>query len=269
MAVQDFEYEPIMKSIISRDNATFKQLKKLSESARERRKTGQTLLDGVHLIEAYLATGSIPEILVVTEDGADNIEIAALLTQAVSSQKIVLSYTLFAEISPVETPTGILAVIKIPSPQVPAMPEFAIMLEDLQDPGNLGSVLRSGAAAGVKVVWLSAGCVDAWSPRVLRAGMGAHFALPIVERADLQARVASFNGRTLAACLQGEPLYDLDLSGPVAFLIGNEGAGLSRALMDAASTRVTIPMPGTVESLNAAAAAAVCLFERVRQTRGH
>lgn len=268
MPIQDTDHEQAMKSIISRDNPIFKQLKKLSESARERRKAGQTLLDGVHLIEACLASGNIPQMLVVTESGAEHAEIAALLDRTEILLKIILPQALFTEISPVETPTGILAVIDIPHPNTPAKPEFAMMLEDLQDPGNLGSVLRSAAAAGVQVAWLSAGCVDAWSPKVLRAGMGAHFVMPIMERTDLHATVAGFNGMTLAACLQGESLYGIDLRGPVAFMIGNEGAGLRQALIDAASKRFTIPMPGAVESLNAAAAAAVCLFERVRQKWG-
>ena len=256
-----------MKSIISRDNPTFKQLKKLSESARERRKAGQTLLDGVHLIEACVAAGQTLQMLVVSEGRLGHTEVAALLACVSAAQTIVLPNALFAELSPVETPTGILAVIDIPLPMVPAKPDFALLLEDLQDPGNLGTILRSAAAAGVQVVWLSAGCVDAWSPKVLRAGMGAHFAVPVVERVDLLATAARFDGQTLAACLQGEALYDIDLSGPVAFMIGNEGAGLGQALIDAAGKRFTIPMPGAIESLNAAAAASICLFERVRQNR--
>jgi TrmH family RNA methyltransferase len=95
--------------------------------------------------------------------------------------------------------------------------------------------------------------------------MGAHFALPIVERADLAAMAATYAGQKLAACLGGKSLYALDLTGAVVFMIGNEGAGLSLDLIEAASQRFTIPMPGQVESLNAAAAAAICLFERVRQ----
>ncbi len=257
-----------MKSIISRDNPTFKQLKKLTESARERRKSGRTLLDGIHLIEAGLAAGLVPAMLVASEAGASSAEIAELMARVTAPAKIVLPDVLFAEISPVETPTGILGMIDIPALRVPESPDFALMLEDLQDPGNLGSILRSAAAAGVRVAWLSTGCVDAWSPKVLRAGMGAHFVLPIVERVDLPRVVSEFCGETLAACLQGDPLYDLDLRGPVAFMIGNEGAGLSGELIAAAGRRFTIPMPGRVESLNAAAAAAVCLFERTRQTRG-
>ncbi|HQR51293.1 MAG TPA: RNA methyltransferase [Methylophilaceae bacterium] len=257
-----------MKSIISRDNPTYKQLKKLAESARERRKTGHALLDGAHLVAACLAAGRLPEMLVVAESAAGNAEISGLLANTAGAQKIRLSDALFAEISPVETPTGLLAVVEIPHFPMLTRPEFGLLLEDVQDPGNLGSILRSAAAAGVQAAWLSAGCADAWSPRVLRAGMGAHFVLPVVERADLTAVATGFPGQVLAACLEGESLYRLDLAGPVAFMIGNEGAGLSRELIAAAGQRFTIPMPGRVESLNAAAAAAVCLFERVRQTHG-
>lgn len=257
-----------MKSIISRDNPTYKQLKRLAESARERRKAERTLLDGAHLVAACLAAGMQPEMLVVAEGAASNAEVCGMLTSAAAALKIQLSDSLFAEISPVETPTGVLALLEIPHLPVPDRPEFGLLLEDVQDPGNLGSILRSAAAAGVQVAWLSVGCADAWSPRVLRAGMGAHFVLPIVERADLRALAVGFSGQTLAACLQGESLYRLDLNGPVAFIIGNEGAGLSRELIESAGKRFTIPMPGQVESLNVAAAAAVCLFERARQAKG-
>lgn len=255
-----------MKNIISRDNPTYKQLKKLAESSRERRKTGHTLLDGVHLVEAYLAAGGVPDLLAVSASGMASAECAALLAAAQTAQKVVLGDALFAEISPVETPTGLLALIAVPHAAAPENPEFCLLLEDIQDPGNLGSILRSAAAAGAQVAWLSTGCADAWSPKVLRAGMGAHFALAIEERVDLAAKLAAFRGLSVATGLHAEKsLYDLDLRGPVAFLIGNEGAGLSPALQGAASETVTIPMPGRIESLNAAAAAAVCLFERVRQ----
>jgi RNA methyltransferase, TrmH family len=256
------------KRITSRDNAIFKHLKKLAGSARERRKAGRTVLDGAHLLDACLATGRLPEMLVVAESMADDAEISSLSQRAGTAQKILLPDALFGEISPVDAPTGILAVLEILHLPLPASPDFCLLLEDIQDPGNLGSILRSAAAAGVQVAWLSAGCADAWSPRVLRGGMGAHFVLPIVERASLLDIAAFFSGQTLAACLSGESLYAMDLTGSVAFMIGNEGAGLSRQLIDAASGSFTIPMPGRVESLNAAAAAAICLFERVRQTKG-
>jgi TrmH family RNA methyltransferase len=255
-----------MKCISSRDNAQFKQLKKLAGSARERRKTGRALLDGPHLLGAYLGTGRVPELVAFCQAGMESAEVRSLLTAIPAGHLIELSAALLTELSPVETPTGILAVIEIPHDTPVANPDFCLLLEDIQDPGNLGSILRTATAAGVQVASLSAGCCDAWSPRVLRGGMGAHFSLQIDERVDLAETLKAFPGLSVATSLHAEKsLYELDLSGPVAFLLGNEGAGLSPQLELAAGLRVTIPMPGRVESLNVAAAAAICLFERVRQ----
>jgi len=256
-----------MKNIISRDNPTYKQLKKLAESARERRKAGRTLLDGVHLIEAYAAAGGKPELLVVSESGVAHEECVRLLERIAAPQTIMLSDALFAEVSPVETPVGILALVETPHFAPPQTPDFCVLLEDIQDPGNLGSILRSAAAAGAQAAWLTAGCADAWSPKVLRAGMGAHFALAIEERVNPLEKLAAFGGVSIATSLEADKsLYDLDLTGgPVLFLVGNEGAGLSPELQRMAAVRITIPMPGSVESLNAAAASAICFFERVRQ----
>ena len=256
-----------MKNIISRDNPTYKQLKKLTESARERRKAGRTLLDGVHLIEAYLAAGHVPDLLVVSESGLGHPECAVLLKKVPTSNIAVLPDLLFNEISPVETPVGLLAVVAIPDAAPGVQPQFCVLLEDIQDPGNLGSILRSAAAAGVEVAYLTLGCADAWSPKALRAGMGAHFVMRIEERVAGPEKAAAFAGMSIATSLDAQTsLYGLDLTGPLMVLVGNEGAGLSVELQQAASHRVTIPMPGRVESLNAAAAAAVCFFERVRQT---
>ncbi len=165
-----------------------------------------------------------------------------------------------------DTPTGIVALIRIPQPPE-GKTDCCVLLEDVQDPGNLGSILRSAAAAGIGRIHLSPGCVDAWSPKVLRAGMGAHFHLSIHENSDLVAAARDFSGQVVATTLDAEKtLFSLDLSGPTAFVIGNEGAGISAGLLEVSDSRVMIPMPGAAESLNAAAAAAICFFERVRQT---
>jgi TrmH family RNA methyltransferase len=141
-----------------------------------------------------------------------------------------------------------------------------VLLEDVQDPGNLGSILRSTAAAGIRQVYLSAQCADLWSPRVLRAGMGAHFHLDCFAGVDLGGFAATFPGRLIATHLAArQSVFEVDLTGQIGLIFGNEGAGLSRALLDKVASVVAIPMPGQTESLNIAAAAAVCLFERVRQ----
>jgi|SRR5450830_556455 len=252
------------KHITSRDNVLFKQLKKLAESSRERSKQNQTLLDGVHLVNAYIDQFGMPELLIIAEGHSSN-EVNGLIQQLVDIPTVMFTTLMFAELTPVASPTGILALIKIPKLNVPEAPDFVLMLEDIQDPGNLGSILRSAAAAGVEAVYLSAACADAWSPKALRGGQAAQFALPIVERVDLLTATSDFAGQTLATALAGESLYTFDLTQPTAFLVGNEGAGLSPGLMERATKRISIPMSSNMESLNAAAAASICLFERLRQ----
>lgn len=256
-----------MKHITSRDNPLFKELLKLAGSSRQRKKAGQTLLDGTHLIQAYLASGNKPQHLLVTAAALQDREVAALLKKLFGVPLTQLEDSLFTGLTELKTPSGILALIDLPSPAVSAaQSRFGLLLEDIQDPGNLGSILRSAAAAGCDAVFLSQGCADAWSPRVLRAGMGGHFTLSVHESMDLPAVAAAFQGKLLAALPDVKTsLYDCDLCGKLAFALGNEGAGLSDSLLEAASQHITIPMPGKVESLNVAAAAAVCLFEAARQ----
>jgi TrmH family RNA methyltransferase len=253
--------------ITSADNPRFRALLKLHQSSRERRKAGLSLLDGVHLVAAHLEHMGAPQEIVVSRSHLTDHEIASLLQCAEMPEPIVLSDALFRLLSSVATPTGVIAVVKTPRESaLPAIPETCVMLEDVQDPGNVGSVLRSAAAAGVEEVYLSRTCVQAWSPRVLRAAMGAHFVLRIHEGVDLATFARTYPGKVLAVAGDGAtPFYSADLTARTALLFGNEGAGLSRALRDAAHDTISIPMPGKAESLNVAAAAAVCLFERVRQ----
>ena len=255
-----------MREITSPENPRFRSLVKLLHSSRERRKAGVSLLDGVHLVAAYRQAVGAPEEVLVSRSRMHDAEIGALL-QTLGVEPGVLSDELFRELSSVTTPTGIIAIVKTPQAlAIPDVPGACVMLEGIQDPGNLGSIMRSTAAAGIGELYLSRGSVHAWSPRVLRAGMGAHFALRVYEGADLDSLVASYPGRVLAAASDGAaPMYSIDLRGHVALLFGNEGTGLSPGLRTAAHASISIPMPGNAESLNVAAAAAVCLFERVRQ----
>ncbi|WP_127477292.1 TrmH family RNA methyltransferase [Sulfurivermis fontis] len=252
------------KHITSADNPQFKQLKKLATSARARRKAGQTLLDGVHLLHALADAGGSPELLVVREGAQEAAENGACLARFPQVAQLLLTPALFDAIAPVETPTGVLALLNIVAPSH-GDHRCAVLLENIQDPGNLGSIIRTAAAAGCDAVFLSRGCAEAWSPKALRAGMGAHFSVAIFEQQDMVEVVRNFS-LVLATRLDAtHSLYDIDLRGTVAFLFGNEGAGLSPELSACATRQVKIPMPGKVESLNVAAAVAVCLFERVRQ----
>jgi len=251
--------------ITSRDNPLFKRLKKLAESARERRETRTTLLDGEHLVESYLDAGGQPLVLLHGASCAPSV-LDKLASRCEGAKVAALSDSLFAELSPVDTPTGILAEAAWLNPASMETTPLVLLLEDIQDPGNLGSLLRSAAGAGATLAVLSKGCADAWSPKALRGGQGAQFVLPLVLRTDLGGWIRSANMPVWALALDGgQSVFDLDLRGPAAWLVGNEGAGLSEEILQAATARVQIPMPGKVESLNAAAAAAIALFEAVRQ----
>ncbi len=253
-----------MKLIQSRDNAFFKQLKRLAESGRERRKTGQTLLDGVHLVDAYEKQFGRLDNLLVAESALAGGEVAAYVGERPVT---VLADGLMRELGLVDTPSGLLAVAPVPQ-RIAAVnrKKDAILLDGVQDPGNVGTLLRTAAAAGITQALLGPGCAAAWSPKVLRAGQGAQFVLAIHEEADLAAFMADYQGTTAVTCLDGAtPLYEAAWDEPLAWVFGAEGLGVSLPLIAAARLKIRIPMPGAVESLNVGAAAAICLFEALRR----
>ena len=253
--------------VTSRDNPVFKRLLKLADSSRARREARMSLLDGEHLLTAYLDAGGEPHTL-VRAASCDAVRFDRLAGRCRQARSLVLPDRLFAELSPVATPTGILAEAAWLEPPAVADRALVIALEDIQDPGNLGSMLRTGAAAGATLAVLSKGCTDAWSPKALRGGQGAQFVLPLLLAVDLAAWLASFDGQRIALSLgQGGDFYALDLTPPLAIIVGNEGAGLSQSVCRAASICTQIPMAGRVESLNASAALAVAVFEAARQRR--
>jgi TrmH family RNA methyltransferase len=256
-----------VKRITSRDNPSFKEWCKLAGSTRQRRKAGQTWLDGAHLVKAYIAAGKVPQLLLINEAAIQDNEISDLIVQLPDVPLTSLDDALFNELTELKTPSGLLALIDLPQPHVaPSHSKFCVLLEDIQDPGNLGSILRTAAGAGCDAAFVSTGCADVWSPKVLRAAMGGHFIMSIHEHVDLFNVAAVFEGTVCATTLQtASSLYDVDLTGNLAFAFGNEGAGLSAELSNQCRQLVTIPLKGKVESLNVAAAAAICLFEATRQ----
>jgi TrmH family RNA methyltransferase len=259
-----------MKHIASHENAHFKGLRKLCQSGRERRKSGRILLDGMHLVESYVQHFGPPLEIVVSESGAARSEIAGYLAGGHPGSAIsVLSDALFDDLAMVETPSGIMAVVMQPRCAHRLDQEIdAVLLDGIQDPGNLGSILRSAAAAGFRQLLLSPDCAQAWSPKTLRAAMGAHFQLDIHESCDLPGFLGGYRGQAVLTAIDaGSDLYSLDLKRPVAWVLGNEGQGVSDEVAQSTPLRVRIPMPGATESLNVAAAAAICLFETVRQRR--
>jgi len=224
-----------------------------------------TLLDGEHLLTAYLDAGGQPHTLAHAAS-FDAGRLERLAGRCPHVKTVELPDALFAELAPVTTPTGLLAEAAWLTPPAIETTPLVIVLEDIQDPGNLGSMLRAGAAAGATLAVLSKGCHDPWSPKALRGGQGAQFVLPLEQVSGVREWCAGFKGQSLALALaENRSLFACDLRGPVAVMVGNEGAGLSDTVRAAASAVVQIPMPGKAESLNASAALAIAVFEAVRQ----
>ena len=260
-----------MKIISSRDNALYKDLKQLATSSQARRKAGQTLLDGVHLCQVWLQQRGAPRHCIVAESALGDPEVAAVVAQveALAAPCTSLPDALYGALSQVEHGVGLLFVIDTPAAgPLEALTDSAVLLDNVQDPGNVGSILRSAAAAGIGRVLCAPGTAFCWSPKVLRAAMGAHFVLEIAEQVDLADAVRRARVPVLATSgYAADSLWEVDLSQPVAWVFGHEGKGVSAPLLEQATRRVRVPHAGQVESLNVAACAAVCFFEQLRQRR--
>jgi TrmH family RNA methyltransferase len=260
-----------MKRIGSRDNALYKSWRKLAQSASARRDAGLSLLEGVHLCEAYLQWRGQPRHAVFDtrriEGERRNPELEPLLDAVSFDAQVWLEGNLIEGLEEVPSGQGVLFVVDTPIPDIPArVTDSCVLLDRIQDPGNVGSILRSCAAAGIKRVFLSEETAFAWSPKVLRSGQGAHFSLEIYERVDLAALLGRLDVPLVATTLDDAvSLYEAPLGQPCAWIFGNEGQGVRQELQAAATLRVRIPQEAAAESLNVAAAAAVCLFEQRRQ----
>lgn len=262
-----------MKHVTSRDNAFYKELKQLATSSQARRKAGRSLLDGVHLCQSWLELRGAPEHCVVSEGALANPEVAAIVARVEAHGGVpvtALPDALFGAVSQVEHGVHIVFIVVSPVPgKAPGLVEPSVLLDGVQDPGNVGSILRSAAASGIKQVYCSPGTAFCWSPKVLRAAMGAHFVLDIFENVELAPLVRAARIPVLATSgYAAEQLYGLDLRRPVAWVLGHEGQGVSEELLALATHRVAVPHAGKVESLNVAACAAVCFFEGMRQCLG-
>ena len=226
------------------------------------------MLEGEHVVSVYAERVGAPQSLIVTDDAVTRPAVRALVDRF-SDLAVVVTESLFEEIATLPPDVGLLAVIETPAPPPPVRVEFCLLIDDVQDPGNVGSMLRTAAAAGAAHVLMSKHSAFAWSPKVLRAGQGAHFCVDIHDDVDLPSWASAHRaagGEVVAMVASGgEALFGTTLRGRLAVAVGNEGSGLSAPLLATATRRITIPMHQGVESLNAAAAAAVVLFECVRQ----
>ena len=245
-----------MSVIGSRDNPRVKRWAKLARESRLRRAEGRALIEGPHLLDVFLSRNLKPSAVIATEAALGDPEIASLVRKSALSP-VVLAESAFKAIADTETPQGLAAEIPIPS----IRREGAwVFLEGVQDAGNVGTIVRSAAAFGAGAVILDRGCADPWSPKVLRAGMGGHFLLQVLQVDELMPALESFPGRLVGTVAKGgQPLRKADLSGKIGWVFGSEARGVSPAIAAMAALRVTIP--AEIESLNVAAAAAICLYE--------
>ncbi len=256
--------------ITSVRNPKIQEIRALQSRSKARREAGSFVVEGVRLVEEAVNSGWKARAAFYTRDldnrGRDLIN--ALKPRAIQVDEV--SASVMKAVSDTKTPQGILLEVEWKELPLPAQPSLVLILDGIADPGNLGTLLRSAAAAGADIVLLAPGCADAFAPKVLRSGMGAHFRLPIREMAwpDIAALCEKENLRVfLAEAGQGEAYDHVDLTNRVALIIGGEAHGFSEEAQDLHPQPIQIPMPGQIESLNAATAGSLLLFEAVRQRR--
>lgn len=253
--------------ITSKDNPAVRQIRLLQRRRKHRRKTGLFVIEGFKLLEEAVLCDSRIESVLATEDAQDRCsDLLSNLSDDVEITRV--SEQVLSSCSDAVTPQGVLAVLQIPQQAVPEATSFVLVLDHIQDPGNLGTLLRTARAAGVDAVLLTEGTVDPYNPKVVRAGMGAQFALPVIEvgNSELHGMLAG-KAVWLADSGGGIPYDEVDWTMPSALVIGNEAHGSSPGVEKLAGGKVLVPMPGLAESLNAAVAGGVLMFEIVRQRK--
>jgi RNA methyltransferase, TrmH family len=260
--------------ITSLANDRVKLVSALQSRRQAREKEGRFVIEGVRLAEEALRAGARVD-FAFHDSRLDARGQAALRgLQGQGAVLLEVSPEIMAACSATETPPGLLAVLPIPDPQssisdLQSPTAFALVVDRLADPGNLGTLLRTAAAAGLDMAYLAPGTVDAYNPKVVRGAMGAHFRLPLAHASwrEIEAALAGMRA-VLAVAAGGQPYDQLDWRRPLALIVGGEARGASAEAERLAQARVTIPMPGGSESLNAAVAAGILLFEAVRAGRG-
>ena len=255
-----------MNMITSSSNKNLKLINALNTSGKERRKTGLFVAEGERLV--FDAPDGMIESVFVTQDFYD-LHRSGL--EAFPDVQLVADQ-LLRSVSDTKTPQGIIAIARQPVFEFDMTKsgiDFYMLLEDVQDPGNMGTIMRTAEGAGVGFVFTNRGCVDLYNPKTVRSTMGSIFRVPHVLCEDLCAVVDSLKKAGVsvyAAHLKGErSCFEPDYTKPTAFIIGNEGNGLSDAMAEAATELVKIPMAGSLESLNASVAASVLMYETARQ----
>jgi TrmH family RNA methyltransferase len=253
--------------ITSSQNPKIKLIRALLGRARERREAGAFVAEGIRLVEeAEIRNWQFRFALYdasLNERGSSLVE--KLLSREVDVEEV--SEPLMKSLSDTETPQGILAVLEFAQSPIPNPLNFVLIPDQIRDPGNLGTLLRTASAAGVQAVFLPPETTDAFSPKVVRAGMGAHFRLPIQSMKWEKIRREIRDLPVYLADMDGISCWDTDLRGPLVLIIGNEAEGASPEARELATQKISIPMSGDMESLNAGVAGSVLMFEVVRQRK--
>ncbi len=249
--------------IRSRSNPLLVQLRQLAQDPAAYRKVGALWLEGDHLCRAALARGLLPQQVIFDERALGEPALQVLARAA--SRVVVLPTALFASISTLESPAGVGWLIDLPAPAEIEPLVDTLVLDRIQDAGNVGSILRSAAAFGFRQVLALKGTASLWAPKVLRAGMGAHFGLSLREGLEIDALKGLRVPMVATGSHAGIALPEARLPQPCAWVLGHEGQGVSEELLAGCALELRIPQPGGEESLNVAAAAAVCLYESMRR----
>lgn len=253
-----------MDMITSTQNKRVKYAKSLQTKARLRRSEMKIILEGNRLINDALERGANPEFALYTPDGADYDLIAKL--QSHQCELVPVSDDVLQHVSDTQQSQGILVIFFIPKPPIPRNPKRILIMDSLREPGNMGTILRTAGASGVDLVILSPGSVDPYNPKALRAGMGAHYRVPVVEASWDEIQYFCEDITVYATRAEAETRYtSVDWQKPWAFIVGNEAHGISKQAQKIAQADIAIPMASDTESLNAAIATAVILFEAQRQ----
>ena len=249
------------KTVTSASNPVIKELKGL-QKRKNRKSSGSFLIEGYRLVLDAVQNGIIPELLLVRQDKAD--AFAEILSRCGGTDVLLVSEAVIQALSMTESPEGIMARVRIPQEHTEGDENTVIVLDGIQDPGNLGTILRTANSAGIHDIYFLGDNVDMYNPKVVRSAMGAVFLVRPHYCASAEQLYAHLRARGYSVCatvLSGRDFYSTTLPERIALVLGNEGNGISRESLDSADYRLTLPMAPGAESLNVAVCAGIMIFD--------
>lgn len=256
-------YSPI---ITAKDNPTIKTAHALLTQSRQRKKLSQTVIEGIHLLDAYLNAQLTPELVIISESGERNTEILHLVKRLSGVKILTVTDGLYKQIRTLGESLPIMAVIDMPALSLDyPVTQDCLIINGIQDNGNLGTLLRTASAVGVKIIICTTGTAQAYSPKTLRASMGANFSLAIYENVSIEKVLDMVEVPLYATSSHTDTIiYQTDLTQPLALIMGHEGQGVDKILLSRAHP-IALPQPNGQESLNVAIAGSLCMYEMLRQ----